>query len=286
MKPTVTCIIAGRHLIMDKLDYDKWDSVVMCYLPGSEGKGISDVLCGCSDFTGKLPEPWYESVDQIGTDKCLFERGYGLTYGNGFTPAKEPEAIMDIPSEAEARNNPMEGTDYKKGVFNKSCEYINEYAGIKIKLPAGWSSSDEEFLKMYEEQELMDCVTDKDRARTMAKRLDNYLNPGEGISFAQIEFVNTKLADPDDPDYSPDKHLDEQTAMFAKTVKRFGITAEIKKEGTVTMGGKEYSKVMVHLSGNGPEQYVAYYARKVDDKGIVVLQACNMNDFEKMVEKG
>lgn len=285
-KPTVTCIIAGRHLIMDKLDYDKWDSVVMCYLPGSEGKGISDVLCGCSDFTGKLPEPWYESVDQIGTDKCLFERGYGLTYGNGFTPAKEPEAIMDIPSEAEARNNPMEGTDYKKGVFNKSCEYINEYAGIKIKLPAGWSSSDEEFLKMYEEQELMDCVTDKDRARAMAKRLDNYLNPGEGISFAQIEFVNTKLADPDDPDYSPDKYLDEQTAMVAKTVKRFGITAEIKKEGTVTMGGKEYSKVMVHLSGNGPEQYVAYYARKVDDKVIVVLQACNMNDFEKMVEKG
>ena len=285
-KPTVTCIIAGRHLIMDKLDYDKWDSVVMCYLPGSEGKGISDVLCGCSDFTGKLPEPWYESVDQIGTDKCLFERGYGLTYGNGFTHAKEPEAIMDIPSEAEARNNPMEGTDYKKGVFNKSCEYINEYAGIKIKLPTGWSSSDEEFLKMYEEQELMDCVTDKDRARTMAKRLDNYLNPGEGISFAQIEFVNTKLADPDDPDYSPDKYLDEQTAMVAKTVKRFGITAEIKKEGTVTMGGKEYSKVMVHLSGNGPEQYVAYYARKVDDKVIVVLQACNMNDFEKMVEKG
>lgn len=285
-KPTVTCIIAGRHLIMDKLDYDKWDSVVMCYLPGSEGKGISDVLCGCSDFTGKLPEPWYESVDQIGTDKCLFERGYGLTYGNGFTPAKEPEAIMDIPSEAEARNNPMEGTDYKKGVFNKSCEYINEYAGIKIKLPAGWSSSDEEFLKMYEEQELMDCVTGKDRARAMAKRLDNYLNPGEGISFAQIEFVNTKLADPDDSDYSPDKYLDEQTAMVAKTVKRFGITAEIKKEGTVTMGGKEYSKVMVHLSGNGPEQYVAYYARKVDDKVIVVLQACNMNDFEKMVEKG
>ncbi len=89
-----------------------------------------------------------------------------------------------------------------------------------------------------------------------------------------------------DPDYSPDKYLDEQTAMVAKTVKRFGITAEIKKEGTVTMGGKEYSKVMVHLSGNGPEQYVAYYARKVDDKVIVVLQACNMNDFEKMVEKG
>ena len=78
--PTVTCIIAGRQVILNKDDYDAWDSVVMCYLPGSEGKGISDVLCGFSDFTGRLPEPWYGSVDQIGTDECVFERGYGLSY--------------------------------------------------------------------------------------------------------------------------------------------------------------------------------------------------------------
>ena len=81
-KPTVTCIIAGRNVIIDPADYDDWDSVVMCYLPGSEGKGISDVLCGCSDFSGKLPSPWYGSVDQIGTGKSFLERGYGLTYGS------------------------------------------------------------------------------------------------------------------------------------------------------------------------------------------------------------
>ena len=52
----------------------------MCYLPGSEGKGISDVLCGCADFTGRLPSPWYGSVDQIGTDDCVYEAGYGLSY--------------------------------------------------------------------------------------------------------------------------------------------------------------------------------------------------------------
>ncbi|MBP5249012.1 MAG: glycoside hydrolase family 3 protein, partial [Lachnospiraceae bacterium] len=121
-KPTVTCIIAGRHLIMDELDYNKWDSVVMCYLPGSEGKGVSDVLCGCADFTGRLPEPWYASVDQIGTDKCLFERGYGLSYGDGFTPAKEPRAVLDVPAKKENKNDPMTGTNYKKGVFNKSFE--------------------------------------------------------------------------------------------------------------------------------------------------------------------
>ena len=94
-KPVVTCIIAGRHVIIDEADYKKWDSVVMCYLPGSEGKGISDVLCGCADFSGKLPSPWYGALDQIGTDKSFLKKGYGLSYGDGFTARKEPETLSD-----------------------------------------------------------------------------------------------------------------------------------------------------------------------------------------------
>ena len=89
-KPTVACIIAGRNVIIEPGDFDAWDSVVMCYLPGSEGKGISDVLCGCADFTGKLPSPWYGSIDQIGTGSAFLECGYGLTYGSGFQPKTEP----------------------------------------------------------------------------------------------------------------------------------------------------------------------------------------------------
>lgn len=93
-KPTVACVVAGRQVILPE-DYDKWDSVVMCYLPGSEGKGISDVLCGCADFKGKLPSPWYGSTAQIGTDECFLERGYGLSYGDGFTVRTEPAAVPD-----------------------------------------------------------------------------------------------------------------------------------------------------------------------------------------------
>ena len=94
-KPVVTCIIAGRQVILDEDDYSSWDSVVMCYLPGSEGKGISDVLCGCADFTGRLPEPWYGSIDQIGRDEYVFAPGYGLSYPEGFTPRTEPAAVPD-----------------------------------------------------------------------------------------------------------------------------------------------------------------------------------------------
>ncbi len=78
-KPTVTCIIAGRQVIIDDY-FDDWDAVVMCYLPGSEGTGIVNVLCGKSDFSGKLPSPWYRSIDQIGTTDCWLEKGYGLSY--------------------------------------------------------------------------------------------------------------------------------------------------------------------------------------------------------------
>jgi beta-glucosidase len=94
-KPTVTCIVAGRNVILDEEDYNGWDSVVMCYLPGSEGKGISDVLCGCADFKGKLPSNWYGSLKQIGTDECFLKRGYGESYGAGFTPRQEPEIQAD-----------------------------------------------------------------------------------------------------------------------------------------------------------------------------------------------
>lgn len=78
-KPIVTCIVAGRHVLINDYEQD-WDSIVMCYLPGSEGKGVANVLCGKSSFKGKLPSPWYSSIDQIGTEDYWLEQGYGLEY--------------------------------------------------------------------------------------------------------------------------------------------------------------------------------------------------------------
>lgn len=76
-KPTVCCIVAGRNVFIDQYAKD-WDSIVMCYLPGSEAQGITDALCGGAEFTGKLPSPWYSSADQIGTDDVWLEAGWGL----------------------------------------------------------------------------------------------------------------------------------------------------------------------------------------------------------------
>ena len=84
--PTISCIVAGRQVIMDEYWYD-WDAAVMCYLPGTEGRGVANVLMGKAAFRGKLPMPWYESTDQIGSDECMFPVGYGL--GTEKTGAEE-----------------------------------------------------------------------------------------------------------------------------------------------------------------------------------------------------
>ena len=77
-KPVITCIIAGRQVLLSQY-MDQWDAAVMCYLPGSEGQGVANVLCGKKPFTGKLPSPWYSSIDQIGTEDAWLPMGYGLT---------------------------------------------------------------------------------------------------------------------------------------------------------------------------------------------------------------
>ena len=77
-KPVITCILAGRQVLISNY-IDRWDAAVMCYLPGSEGQGVANVLCGNKPFSGKLPSPWYSSVEQIGTDECWLPAGYGLT---------------------------------------------------------------------------------------------------------------------------------------------------------------------------------------------------------------
>jgi beta-glucosidase len=80
-KPVVTLIIAGRNVLIDQYMED-WNSIVMCYLPGSEGEGIAPVLLGETPFTGKLPMPYYKSLEDIGVEEAelLYPLGYGLTY--------------------------------------------------------------------------------------------------------------------------------------------------------------------------------------------------------------
>jgi beta-glucosidase len=92
-KPVVTVMVAGRALYTNDL-MNLSDAFVAAWLPGSEGKGIADVLFRKADgkvnhdFKGKLSFSWPKSVCQtplnVG-DKGyapLFAYGYGLKYGS------------------------------------------------------------------------------------------------------------------------------------------------------------------------------------------------------------
>lgn len=83
--PVVVVLFSGRPMIIDKV-LDKADAFVAAWLPGTEGRGVTDVLFGDYNFSGKLSCSWPRSMDQIpinvGDAKYdpLFKYGYGLQY--------------------------------------------------------------------------------------------------------------------------------------------------------------------------------------------------------------
>jgi beta-glucosidase len=85
--PVVVLLISGRPMIIDKA-LSQADAFAVSFLPGTEGKGLTDVLFGDFKPTGKLSFSWPKSMEQlplnIHTAKekydPLFPFGFGLTY--------------------------------------------------------------------------------------------------------------------------------------------------------------------------------------------------------------
>ena len=88
--PVVAVLIAGRPLILPQDILDGLDSLIMAYLPGSEGgTALADVLYGEANPSGKLPFSWPASAGQLpitydvmpGTPyEPLYPFGHGLSY--------------------------------------------------------------------------------------------------------------------------------------------------------------------------------------------------------------
>ena len=90
-KPVVTVLLSGRPVYANDL-LNLSDSFVVAWLPGTEGKGVADVLFkGGQPVSGRLSFSWPKTICQTslnagGKDYApLFKLGYGLRYG---VPAK------------------------------------------------------------------------------------------------------------------------------------------------------------------------------------------------------
>lgn len=81
----VLVLYSGRPLILTDV-LDACDAVVAAWLPGSEGQGLADVLCGQAPFTGRLSFNWPASMAQVPRSALLaggqppqWPIGFGLT---------------------------------------------------------------------------------------------------------------------------------------------------------------------------------------------------------------
>ncbi len=251
-KPTVACILAGRQVILDEQDYADWDSVVMCYLPGSEGKGISDVLCGCADFKGKLPAPWYGDISQIGTGKSWLEKGYGLNYGADFTPKAEPETVLDVPTETNVMDPAAEGTNYTRGTF-KDGVYVNDYGKLNISVPGDMNYFSP---SLEEKEEYLAGVTDEEEYRREKSQIcDAYFGNQKEAIF--VYFVNTNIVFPGVENVTEDYALD-----YCR--KWIDSVADVKWEERtkVKLGEEEYSRDVNTYEENS---FDCFYIKKLDD---------------------
>ena len=97
----VVIVLSGRPiLVTDALPLA--DAVIAAWLPGTEGAGVTDVLFGDYEFSGKLAYTWPRSMDQLpfdfatlpteGCEAPLFSFGYGLTTEES-TPASYLECL-------------------------------------------------------------------------------------------------------------------------------------------------------------------------------------------------
>ena len=82
---TVVVLVVGRPMIIGNI-LPMADAIVVAWLPGTEGAGVTDVLFGDVKPTGKLPHTWPRTQAQIpinqgdATYDPEYPYGHGLTY--------------------------------------------------------------------------------------------------------------------------------------------------------------------------------------------------------------
>jgi beta-glucosidase len=92
--PVIVVLVSGRPMVLNPI-LCLSDAVVAAWLPGTEGRGVADVLFGNRAPTGRLSQTWPEDLSQIPLHpedqnyNPLFPFGHGIT-SLGDLPAGSP----------------------------------------------------------------------------------------------------------------------------------------------------------------------------------------------------
>lgn len=132
-KPVVTLLLSGRAVYANDL-LNLSDSFVAAWLPGTEGKGVADVLFKNAQgkvvhpIKGRLSFSWpakaclsstLSSTQTQGASETLFKYGYGLNYGKVARMGTLPEDTSSACNVASSHiiSNPQDQTSYPLSVI-------------------------------------------------------------------------------------------------------------------------------------------------------------------------
>ena len=105
--PVVTLLYSGRPVAANDL-INRSDAFIAAWLPGTEGRGLADMLLAgpdgraAYDFTGRLSFDWPAGDCLPRKGGIQFHRGYGLSLGGRSTLGRLPEKppVMACPAES------------------------------------------------------------------------------------------------------------------------------------------------------------------------------------------
>jgi beta-glucosidase len=106
--PVVTVLYSGRPVAANDL-INRSDAFVAAWLPGTEGRGITDLLLARADgrrafdFTGRLSFDWPAGDCLPRAGGIQFHRGYGLSIGRRSTLRRLPESTPVVACPADSR---------------------------------------------------------------------------------------------------------------------------------------------------------------------------------------
>jgi beta-glucosidase len=149
--PTVSLFFTGRPLWVTK-EINLSDAFVVAWLPGTESRGMTDVMVSCDnknyDFTGKLPFSWPKNTYQANlnyydaTSDPLFAYGYGLTY-------KDNIVVPDLDEGEINANEQLSKIELLKGTISENfIGYIQESNLQQVQLSSNKVSSQNNIVKV------------------------------------------------------------------------------------------------------------------------------------------
>ena len=149
--PTVSLFFTGRPLWVTK-EINLSDAFVVAWLPGTESRGMTDVLVNGDktnyDFTGKLPFSWPKNTYQANlnyydaTSDPLFAYGYGLTYEDNVSVPNLDEGEINA-------NEQLPKIELLKGTISENfIGYIQESNLQQVQISSNKVSSQNNIVKV------------------------------------------------------------------------------------------------------------------------------------------